>query len=229
MPTVVYRPRTARLSSDLIARWASVPTSIAADLFRGRTLVDPAIRPLRPFLGRSRLAGSAVTAWCEAADYGAVHHALSVAERGDVVVIEAGGRLDAAMIGEILCGFARRKGIAGVAVNGAVRDTGALAQWKNFAVFSRGTTPRGPSSMERGMVNASIVFGGVQVSTNDLVLGDDDGLVVIPRAEAEQRVHSALSMVKAEKGWKSAISRGRTTLELFQVPSPSTQTRDSES
>jgi 4-hydroxy-4-methyl-2-oxoglutarate aldolase len=218
MPTRVHRPSAPRASSDLIAQWASVPTSIVADLFRGRTLVDPAIRPLRPFLARARLAGRAVTAWCEPGDYGAVHHALAVAERGDVVVVEAGGRLDAAMIGEILCGFARLKGIAGVAVNGAVRDTGTLMQWSDFAVFTRGNTPRGPSSMEGGVVNETMVFGSVKVSPNDLILGDDDGLVVIPQAEAEQRLRSALSMVEAEEKWKRAISQGEPLLEIFKVP-----------
>jgi 4-hydroxy-4-methyl-2-oxoglutarate aldolase len=218
MPTVVHRSSAPRLSAELIAQWATVPTSIAADLFRGRTLVDPAIRPLRPFLGRGRLAGNAVTAWCETADYGPVHHALAVAGPGDVILVEAGGRLDAAMIGEILGDFARRKGLAGVAVNGAVRDVGTLTQWPDFAVFTRGTTPRGPSTMERGAVNAAMVFAGVQVSPSDLVLGDDDGLVVIPRADAEQRIHAALAMVKAEEEWKRAISGGATTVDLFKVP-----------
>jgi 4-hydroxy-4-methyl-2-oxoglutarate aldolase len=218
MPTVVHRSSAPRLFAELIAQWATVPTSIVADLFRGRTLVDPAIRPLRPFIGRGRLAGNAVTAWCETADYGPVHHALAVAGPGDVILVEAGGRLDAAMIGEILGGFARRKGLAGVAVNGAVRDVGTLTQWPDFAVFTRGTTPRGPSTMERGAVNASMVFAGVQVSPSDLVLGDDDGLVVIPRADAEQRIHAALAMVKAEEEWKRAISSGATTVDLFKVP-----------
>jgi regulator of RNase E activity RraA len=218
MPTVVHRSTAPRLSTELISQWASVPTSIAADLFRGRTLVDPAIRPLRPFIGRARLAGNAVTAWCESADYGPVHHALAVAEPGDVILVEAGGRLDAAMIGEILGSFARRKGLAGVAVNGAVRDVGTLTQWPDFAVFTRGTTPRGPSTMERGAVNASMVFAGAQVSPCDLVLGDDDGLVVIPRADAEQRIRSALAMVKAEEEWKRGISSGATTVDLFKVP-----------
>src|SRR5690242_1830696 len=121
MPTRVHRPSAARASSDLIAQWATVSTTIAADLFNGRTLVDPAIRPVRPFAGRGRLAGNVVTAWCEYADYGSVHHAISVAERGDVIVVDAGGRLDAAMIGELLGGSARLKGIAGVVVDGAVR------------------------------------------------------------------------------------------------------------
>src|SRR5689334_23753050 len=116
MPTRVLRPSVLRVSSDLIAQWATVSTTIAADLFSGRTMVDPAIRPIRPFAGRARLAGHVVTAWCESADYGPVHHAIAVAERGDVVMVEAGGRLDAAMIGELLCGSARVRGLAGVVV-----------------------------------------------------------------------------------------------------------------
>jgi 4-hydroxy-4-methyl-2-oxoglutarate aldolase len=165
-----------------------------------------------------RLAGSAVTAWCEAADYGPVHHAIAVAEPGDVILIEAGGRLDAAMIGELLCGSARRKGILGVAVNGAVRDTGTLIQWDDFAVFSRGVTARGPSSMERGVVNDVIVFGGVQVTPGDLILGDDDGLVAIPKDEVEERLSPARSMAQAEEQWERSLCQGLTTLDVFKVP-----------
>lgn len=218
MPTCVLRPTVPRVSSELIARWAAVSTTIAADLFRGRTMIDPAIRPIRSFAGRGRLAGHVVTAWCESADYGPVHHAIAVAEPGDVVVVEAGGRLDAAMIGELLCGSARLRGVAGVVVNGAVRDTGTLSQWADFAVFARGITPRGPSSMERGTVNEPIVFGGVPVAPGDLILGDDDGLVVIPRADIEARLEPALANVRAEEEWERALSAGRTTLEVFNVP-----------
>ena len=220
MPTRVHRPSAAGASSELIAQWATVPTTIAADLFRGRTLVDPAIRPIRPFAGRGRLAGHVVTAWCEYADYGSVHHAISVAERGDVIVVDAGGRLDAAMIGELLGGSARLKGIAGVAVDGAVRDTGTLAEWSDFAVFARGRTPRGPSSMERGSVNEPIVFGGTRVEPGDLILGDDDGLVVIPRADIETQLEAALKMVRAEEEWERVLAEGRTTVDVFNVPPP---------
>jgi regulator of RNase E activity RraA len=119
--------------------------------------------------------------------------------------------------GEILCGFARLKGIEGVAVNGAIRDTGTLIAM-DLAVFARGATPRGPSSMERGVVDETMVFGGVKVSPNDLILEDDDGLVVISQAEAEQRLRPALSMVEAEEKWKRAISQGEPLLEIFKVP-----------
>jgi regulator of RNase E activity RraA len=218
MPTRVYQPAAAPLAPALIAGWAGVPTTIAADLFRGRTLVDPALRPLRPFGGARRLAGSAVTAFCEPADYGPVHHAIAVAGPGDVILVDAGGRLDVAMIGELLGGAARRKGVAGVAVDGAVRDIGTLAGWSDFPVFCRGHTARGPASMERGAVNDTIMLGGVRVASRDLVIGDDDGLVVIPHGEAEARLADALAMVKAESEWETQLAGGRSTVEVFGVP-----------
>lgn len=218
MPTRVHRPAPAPLAPETVAAWAGVPVTIAADLFRGRTLIDPAVRPLRPFAGGARLAGPAVTAWCEPADYGPVHHAIAAAAPGDVVVVAAGGRADAAMIGELLSGAARLKGVAGIVVDGPVRDVGTLASWPDFPVFSRGRTARGPSSMERGSVNETVVFGSVRVAPGDLVLGDDDGLVVIPRGEAGTRLDAALAMVRAEEGWEARLARGESTLEVFSVP-----------
>lgn len=218
MPTRIHRPGEGPLDPQTIEAWAGVSTTIAADLFRGRNLVDPAIRPLRPFAGGRRLAGSAVTAWCEAADYGPVHHAIAIARKGDVIVVDGGGRPDAALIGELLSGSARRKGIAGVVVDGPVRDVGTLASWSDFPVFSRGNTARGPSSMERGSVNEAIVFGGVRVAPGDLVLGDDDGLVVISPEDAAARLEAVLAMVRAEEAWEARLARGETTLEVFDVP-----------
>lgn len=218
MATRVRRPGLGPLNGDLVESWAGVPVTIAADLLRGRTLVDPAIRPWRPFAGGRRLVGRAVTAACEPADYGPVHHAIAVAEPGDVVVVDAGGRMDAAMIGELLAGAARRKGIAGVVVDGPVRDVATLASWPDFPVFSRGHTARGPSSMERGEVNGPVTLGGVRVEPGDLILGDDDGLVVIPRGEAAGQLAAALAMAAAEAAWAARLAAGESTLEVFKVP-----------
>jgi 4-hydroxy-4-methyl-2-oxoglutarate aldolase len=218
MPTRLYQPENGRLPSALVDEWRKVPAAVAADLLRGKGHVDPGIRPLRPFGSRTWLVGQAITAWCEAADYGSVHHAINIAEAGDVVVVDAGGRSDAAMIGELLSGAARRKGIAGVIVDGAVRDAGVLSGWPDFAVFSRWITPRGPSSMERGTVNEPIMFGGVPVSPFDLLIGDDDGLVIIPRERVEELLPAALARVKAEVEWEAVLTTGKTTLEVFNVP-----------
>lgn len=218
MPTLVHPVSIPSLPQTLIEAWAAVPVTIAADLFEGQTLVDPAIRPLRPFGSGPRLAGRAVTAWCEPGDYGPVHQAIDVGGPGDVIVVDAGGRPDRAMIGELLSGAARRKGIVGVVVDGPVRDIGTLASWSDFPVFARGNTPRGPASMEWGAVNRTVAFGGIEVSPGDIVLGDDDGLVVIPAGEAEKRLAKAQAMTAAETEWEGQLAQGRTTLDVFKVP-----------
>jgi regulator of RNase E activity RraA len=223
MPTRLVRPAASRLPKATIDAWRVVPSAVAADKLNGRCHADASIRPIRPFAPGAILVGSAVTAWCEPADYGPVHHAIAVAEAGDIVVVAAGGRRDAAMIGELLSGAARLKGIAGVLVDGAVRDVGTLARWSDFHVFARWITPRGPSSMERGSVNDAIVFGGVPVSPFDLVIADDDGLVFVPRARAAEVLEPCLAHVAAEKKWEAALANGATTLETFNVPAAQSQ------
>ncbi|MBV9655997.1 MAG: RraA family protein [Acetobacteraceae bacterium] len=219
MPTRVHPRPTAPVSREVVARWSEVPASVATDVLGGHTVIDPAIRPLRAFAAGRRLVGTAVTALCTGTDYGAVHHAIAVAEAGDVVVVECGGRNNPAIIGELLSGSARLKGVAGVIVNGAVRDSGRLREWEDFPVFTRHVNPRGPSSMEGGIVNEAISFAGARVAPGDLILGDDDGLVVIPREEAEARLEAALARVQAEHGWERELMTGRSTLDVFNVPS----------
>ena len=122
------------------------------------------------------------------------------------------------MIGDILGGHARRKGVAGLVVDGAVRDIGILASWPDFPVFARGNTARGPSSKERGAVNAPIVLGGIRVEPGDLVVGDDDGIVVIPPAEARARLAEAQAKVQAEVDWEARLRKGEPQLEIFGIP-----------
>jgi regulator of RNase E activity RraA len=122
------------------------------------------------------------------------------------------------MIGELLSGAARLKAVAGVVVDGAVRDVAKLASWPDFPVFSRGCTPCGPSSMDRGSVNERVVCGGARVAPGDLGLGDDDGLVIVPREEATARLAAALAMVQAEQAWEARLATGESTLEVFAVP-----------
>jgi regulator of RNase E activity RraA len=218
MPTRAYQPKNARLPAAVIDGWRTITAAVAADLLKGRGHADPGIRPLRPLGSGRSLVGSAVTAWCEGADYGPVHHAIAIAMPGDVVVVDAGGRKDPAVIGELLSGAARQKGIAGVIVDGAVRDAGTLSGWPDFPVFSRWITPRGPSSMDLGSVNEPIVIGGVPVAPLDLIIGDDDGLVIVPYDRAEALLPAAQARVSAEAEWESVLATGRSTLDVFNVP-----------
>lgn len=218
MPTYLARPTVERIPDELLARWRRIPSAVAADQLPRRGHADPAIRPIRE-LGRGvRMTGPAVTAWCEPGDYGPVHHAIGVAGRGDVVVVAAEGRGDIAVIGELLGGAARRKGILGVAVDGGVRDVATVRTWPDFHMFGRWITSRGPTTMERGTVNEPIVFGGVSVAPGDLVIGDDDGLVFVPRGLAETLLTPCEARVDAEDGWQAQLDAGLSTVDVFEVP-----------
>jgi regulator of RNase E activity RraA len=220
MSTMVYRPpQPAPLDDDTIRGWAEIPTTIAADVSEGRLLMDARIRPLRP-MGFARLLGPAATAWCAPADIGAAIHAIEAAEPGAVVVIAADRSLETAVVGEHLCGVARRRGLAGLVTDGAVRDVGELAAWQDFPVFALGRTARGPHSVERGTVNDRIVCGGVPVRPHDLVLGDDDGLIIVPRDEAARWLARAREKLTMEQEWERRLAAGESMLDVFGLPRP---------
>lgn len=218
MPTRVFEPAGAPVADVLIERWRGVPVTIASDVTGGQSLVDSCILPIRPLPRGMRLAGRAVTAWCERGDFGAVLHAIDRAARGDVLAVAADGRLDTAVAGDLLCGAARGKGIAGLVVDGAVRDLDDLSDWPDFPVFALGATARGPLSKDGGAVGGEIVLGGVRTAPGDLVLADNDGVLVLDAQAAERRIDAALARIAAEEGWRTALSAGRSVLDVFAVP-----------
>ena len=215
MSVSLHTPPAADLTDAEIARWAPIPTAVAVDLIRGVGQIDPAIRPLRPAGMQPRLFGQAVTVRCEAPDFGAVLHALDVIERGQVLVIDAGGHRDTAMIGDILSGHLRNKGVAGLICDGAVRDTGTLGGWDDFPVFTRWITPRGPIGADLGAVNLPVVIGGCLVSPGDLVIGDDDGLVSLSPEVARTFIADAEAKLAREARWISALASGKSAVEVF--------------
>ncbi|MGY2052040.1 RraA family protein [Methylobacterium sp. JK268] len=220
MPVTLHAAPADSLPDDLVARWRAVPVAVAVDLARAIGQVDPAIRPLRPAGQQPRLFGRAVTALCEPPDFGAVLHAVDAIAPGDVLVIAAGGHAETAMIGEIVGGHLRRRGGVGLVCDGAVRDVGVLAGFDDLPVFTRCVTPRGPSSAERGAVNAAVVVGGALVAPGDLVIGDDDGLVVLTPDQARARIGDAEAKLAREAGWEASFAAGRSMRETFGLPAP---------
>ena len=215
MPVTLHLPLPSTLTQAEISRWAPVPVAVAVDLGRDAGQIDPAIRALRPAGTQPRLFGQAVTVRCEAPDFGAVVHALDVIQRGQVLVIDAAGHRDTAMIGDILCGHLRGRRIAGLVCDGAVRDTGTLGGWDDFPVFSRWVTPRGPTEADRGAVNLPVVIGGCLISPGDLVIGDDDGLVSLSPMVVRTRIADAEAKLARETGWISALAAGESAAEVF--------------
>ncbi len=217
MPVTIHAAPACGLSAEEVARWRAVPVAVAADLARGADQIDPAIRPLNPPGRQPRLIGRAVTAFCEPPDFGAVLHALERIGPGDVLVIAAGGRPETAMIGEIVGGHLRRRGGVGVVCDGAIRDVGVLAGWADLAVFARAITPRGPTSAERGAVNAAVVVGGRLVAPGDLVIGDDDGLVALAPDTVRTRIGDAEAKLAREAEWAASLAAGRPVRETFGI------------
>lgn len=215
MPVTLHSPPTPDLTPAEIARWSLIPVAIAVDLVREAGQIDPAIRPLRPAGRQPRLFGPAVTVRCEAPDFGAVLQALDVIQRGQVLVIDAGGYQKAAVIGDILSGHLRAKGVAGVVCDGAVRDTGTLGSWEDFPVFSRWINPRGPSGAEKGDVNLRVVIGGCRVAPGDLVIGDDDGLVTLSPQNVRAFIADAEAKLALEARWTEALAAGKSAAEVF--------------
>ena len=215
MPVTAHFAPPDDLTAAEIDRWRTVPVAIAVDLARGGGQIDPAIRPLRPAGQQPRLFGRAVTAACEPPDFGAVPLAIDRIGEGEVLVIAAGGHAETAMIGEILGGHLRRRGAAGLVCDGAIRDVGTLAQWTDFPVFARHVTPRGPASAERGSVNAPVVVGGQVIRPGDLVIGDDDGLVVLSPDAIRTRIGDAETKMKREADWENDLAAGRSMAQTF--------------
>jgi 4-hydroxy-4-methyl-2-oxoglutarate aldolase len=200
---------------DLLERWRHIPTAIVADISNGACQIDPAIRPLCPPGQQPKLFGKALTVHCLPADIGAVVRALDIAQSGDVLVIAAQGQRASATIGAILSGYLRSRGAAGLICDGAVRDVEELAAWRDFSVYARYITPRGPTSLVRGEVNCTVAFGGRRIAPGDMVIGDDDGLVSLTPEEAAGMLAPAEAKLELEKQWRAGLASGLTMVQAL--------------
>lgn len=125
------------------------------------------------------LAGPALTVKVRPGDNLMIHHALDIAKAGDVIVVDAGGDLTNALIGEMMVAYAVKKNLAGMVINGAIRDAASIGAGK-FPVFAAGITHRGPYKDGPGEINVPIAIDGMVISSGDLIIGDEDGLLCVP-------------------------------------------------
>jgi 4-hydroxy-4-methyl-2-oxoglutarate aldolase len=165
---------------SLAAEFAKLsPTSIADTLTRDRVM-DIGIRPLWP--GMPRVAGPAYTVRCAPGDNLMLHAAIYRAAPGDVIVVEAGD-VDYAVAGGNVCAVAQRRGVAAFVVDGAIRDV-AEARERAFPILARGVIPIPGAKDTLGALGGPVRVGGVEVRPGDIVVGDEEGIVVVPAARA---------------------------------------------
>ncbi|OWT63464.1 RraA family protein [Candidimonas nitroreducens] len=134
---------------------------------------------LRPMHNGKPMSGPAITVRCRPGDNLLVHKALEVASAGDVIVVDAGGDLTNAIIGEIMVAYAKKRGLAGIVINGAIRDSEEIGRG-DFPVFAAGVTHRGPYKDGPGEINVTVSLNGMTIEPGDLIIGDSDGILCVP-------------------------------------------------
>lgn len=187
---------------QILGSLATFPSSVLADaLGRERGFVPMGLRAItNGFAGT--LVGRALTVSVSTGDNLMLQKALDVAKPGDVIVCDCGGQSERAVAGELIFRYAASRGVRGLVVDGSVRDTEFLRTFQ-FPVYARGLSPLGPTKSASGTIGLPIAIGGAQIRSGDFVVGDADGLVVVPR----ERISEVLSKSEGIAEKESAVVR----------------------
>jgi RraA family protein len=202
----------------LVERFRVVPVANVSDSMSRMAAAGPRLRPMHAGGG---MAGPALTVKLRPGDNLMLHKALDLAEPGDVIVADAGGDLTTAIMGDLMLNYAIQRGVAGIVVNGAVRDVDSIRAL-DLPVYAAGVTHRGPYKDGPGEINVPVALDGMVVEPGDLVLGDADGVLAVPRlavpeilalAEAKQaseaREMAAFRNGTSDRSWVDRVLRER--------------------
>jgi regulator of RNase E activity RraA len=196
-------PSPTRLSNALLERFRGLASSNLADAMGRFNFMDPAIQ------ARSALplCGLAVTVNARPADNLMVHKALAVATPGDIVVVSTGGNTTSAVFGELMCHTATAAKLGGIVVDGAIRDVEGITRL-GFPAYSRTVSPGACDKDGPGEINVPISCGGTVVSPGDIVVGDQDGVVVVPQKDAEEVLALVVALMDRETKRIAEIKAG---------------------
>lgn len=193
-----------RVSPDLIEEARQYQSAVLCDVAGRRGALNARIQPLVPTM---KVAGPAFPVEVRGGDNLLFHVALALAKPGDIIVVDGKGYESSALLGELMASQAVAAGIGGFVVDGAVRDTETLSQGP-LPIFGAGRNPAGPTKGLDGRIGTVISIGDVAVEPGDLVVGDCDGVVVIPRKEVPAVLKAAQKKLKAEAQRLKEIEEG---------------------
>jgi len=194
-----------RVPAGVVERAAQFQPAILADIAGRRGAMNSRIAALSPGM---KCCGPAFTVEVRAGDNLMIHTAMTMAKPGDVLVIDGKGDLTCALMGAIMINACAQLKLAGVVVDGAVRDTLELREL-GFPVFAAGANPNGPLKVAPGRINWPISCGGIAVAPGDLVSADADGVLVVEREKAASLLDGAAKKVAEETARIAAIKQGR--------------------
>ncbi len=204
------------LPAETVAAARDIAASLLGDAMNRSNVMAAAIKPVAP---GTRLAGQARTVTTMSGDNGIIHAAIPLLRAGEVLVVDAARLDDVAVWGEIMTHAAMARGVAGLVLDGAIRDVAAIREM-GFPVYCRAVVPRGPHKGFGGTIDAPIACGGVPVAPGDLVVGDDDGVAVVPLAAVDTVLAAAQAAEIREQETIAKIRQGATTAGLLGIPEP---------
>lgn len=169
---------------------------------------------IKPIAAGMKLCGPATTVTSPAIDNLMLHQALYAAEPGTILVVDVSGGYEGGYWGEIMTVAAQERKIAGLVIDGCVRDADLIEQL-GFPVFARGLSIRGTDKRGGGTINQPIKIGDIAITAGDLIVGDRDGLVVVPAAEINSALEAAQKREDKEDQIKKELREGKRTLEIY--------------
>ncbi|MCA2217498.1 hypothetical protein [Jidongwangia harbinensis] len=202
---VSIAPSWPRAAVAEIRRLGEVPAANVGDALQRMSVMDGGIRR---FAGSAALLGNALTVDVRSGDNLAIHRALDEARPGDVLVVNGHGDLTRALIGDLIGEIMVNGGVAGAVVDGAVRDVRALSEM-GLAVYARAVTPAGPFKDGPGAIGVPVAVGGVVVAAGDVLVGDSDGVVVVPRHRVPEVVDAVDGIGANEEALRRRILAAR--------------------
>jgi regulator of RNase E activity RraA len=213
-PVLRVRRDFRRPSRAVLAAFANVPTGHLVDAMGGRGCLDYRIKPLAP--SDQVMVGTAITCQAGPADNLALFGAIHAAKPGDIMVASTDAFMAAAVTGDLLLGMARNRGMVGFVTDGVVRDiVGVLAV--GIPVYCAGVSANSPARNGPGTVGLPVILGDTRVDSGDIIVGDRDGVVVVPLAEAEA-VLVALEQVRvAEANMEAKVKAGLQVPEYIEA------------
>ena len=208
--SLTIRRGIERPSRALMKAFAGQPTGFVTDAFNGKGCLDRRIKPLTPDM---KFSGSAVTAYCGPMDNLAAMAVLDFVKKGDVIVIATTGDDTAATIGDLWAFWARKLGASAIVCDGLVRDVTGLLE-VGIPVFARGIKPNSAFKNGPGEINTLVTCGGVAIGAGDIIVGDRDGIVSVPLAQAQQ-VAERLEIVKQKEAEAEAKVKKGVKLKFW--------------
>ena len=213
-PMLTIHRGWTRPDPALVAAFRGAQTSHVCDAMEGRGAVDWQIKPLDP--GNGVFCGSALTAWAYPADIAAMFGALAEAQAGDVIMLACDSHTATAVIGDLAAGMMKNKGVAAFVTDGLARDRAGIVA-TGLPLFARGIVANSPALNGPGMVGAPVVVGGVHVCPGDIVIGDADGVVVVPQARAVEVLATLGRIRVAEAAMEAQVKAGMEISEKVRA------------